>query len=299
MNRGDSMKKIKKDFTTTLTTVLSILVGNALLAFVVAAFIIPHDIVMGGTTGIAIVINKFFPIDTALVVFVLNTVLLFIGLIVIGKKLFFTSIASTLLYPALLAIMQRIPNIENLTDNTLLASLFAGVLMGLSLGLVMRVGSSTGGMDIANLVFAKLSHKGVAIFVYISDIVVVGAQAAVSTPEKIMLGVVVLVLESIMLDKTMIYGQSQLQVFVVSSKYDEIRRRFLTELQAGVTMSYIQTGCLGEDEKAVVCVIPTRKLYYANEIVREADPEAFITITKIKEVRGRGFTTERIFENIG
>ncbi len=289
------MQKAKKDALSYLETGVCILLGNALLAFLVAAFIIPHDIVMGGTTGIAIVVHKLFHIDTALTVFVLNTALLFVGLFVVGKKLFFTSIASTLLYPVLLAVMQRVPHIDEFTDNALLASLFAGVLMGLSLGLVMRVGSSTGGMDIANLVFAKLFHRPVAVFVYVSDIVVVGAQAAVNTPEQIMLGIVVLVLESIMLDKAMVYGQTQNQVFVISQKYEEIRVKFLTELNAGVTMHYVQTGCLGDKQKAVMCVIPTRKLYAANEIVRAIDPEAFVTITKIKEVRGRGFTAERRF----
>ncbi|MBR3149230.1 MAG: YitT family protein [Eubacterium sp.] len=275
-----------------------ILFGNALLAFAVTAFIMPHDIVMGGTTGIAIMLNRLFGVNTALTVFVLNTILLFIGLLIIGKKLFFSSIASTLLYPSFLALMQKIPNVDSFTDNPLLSALFAGVLMGLAIGLVMRVGSSTGGMDIANLVAAKLFHKPVAVFVYVFDFSVIGAQAAINAPEQIMLGIVVIALESFMLDKALLYGQSQLQVFVVSPRYREIRLRFLKELKAGVTLSYIQTGALGEKEMAVVCVIPTRKLYYANEIVRNTDPEAFITITKIKEVRGRGFTSERTSADI-
>jgi uncharacterized membrane-anchored protein YitT (DUF2179 family) len=58
-------------------------------------------------------------------------------------------------------------------------------------------------------------------------------------------------------------------------------------------MSYIQSGLKGEDGKGIICIIPSRKLYYANEIVRNIDPKAFITVTKIKEVEGRGFTTER------
>lgn len=286
------MKK-KIDIVSSLKTVLFILIGNALLAFLVAAFIIPHDIIMGGTTGIAIVVNRLYPIDTALLVFILNAVLLLIGLFVIGKKLFITSIASTLLYPAFLAFFQRIPGIETLTDDTLLASLFAGVLMGISLGLVMRVGSSTGGMDIANLVLAKITHRNVAIFVYLTDIIVVGAQAIVSSAQSILLGIVVLVLETIVLDQVMIFGKSQIQLYVISSKYDELRRRFLTELSAGVTMSQIQTGVRNEPQLAVMCVIPSRKLYYADEIVRSVDENAFMTVTKIKEVRGRGFTSER------
>ncbi len=287
------MKDLKKKSISTFKMVLFVLLGNALLAFVVTAFIIPHNIIMGGTTGIAIVLNKAFGIDTALIVFILNVILLFLGLIVIGKKLFITSVASTLLYPAFLSLMQRIPGIDSLTGNTLLASLFAGVLMGISLGLVMRVGSSTGGMDIANLILSKITHRSVSIFVYITDIIVVGAQAIVSDSESIMMGIVVLVLESLMLEQVMIFGQAQIQLFIISEHYEEIREKFLKELNAGVTMSYIQTGLLGEDGKGIICIIPSRKLYNANEIVRSIDPEAFITVTKIKEVKGRGFTSER------
>ena len=287
------MKDLKKKSISTFKMVLFVLLGNALLAFVVAAFIIPHNIIMGGTTGIAIVLNKAFGIDTALIVFILNVILLFLGLIVIGKKLCITSVASTMLYPAFLSLMQRIPGVDSLTGNTLLASLFAGVLMGISLGLVMRVGSSTGGMDIANLILSKITHRSVSIFVYITDIIVVGAQAIVSDSESIMMGIVVLVLETLMLEQVMIFGQAQIQLFIISEHYEEIREKFLKELNAGVTMSYIQTGLLGEDSKGIICVIPSRKLYNANEIVRSIDPEAFITVTKIKEVKGRGFTSER------
>ncbi len=288
------MKMAKKNARDIAKTSCFILLGNGLLAFLVAAFIIPHDIIMGGTTGIALVLNRLFGVDTALVVFILNAFLLVLGLIIIGKKLFFTSVASTILYPLMLALFQRIPGIDKLTDNTLLASLFAGVLMGLSLGLVMRVGSSTGGMDIANLILSKLTHRSVAIFVYITDIIVVGAQAVISDSESIMMGIVVLVLESLVLEQTMVFGKAQLELFVISEKYNEIRLKFLKELKAGVTMSYIQTGYLASDEKGIICVIPSRKLYAANEIVRSVDPEAFVTVTKIKEVSGRGFTSERL-----
>ena len=287
------MAKVKKNFLDYLKTTVFILLGNALLAFLVAAFIIPHGIIMGGTTGIAIVINRFFPIDTAVVVFILNFALLILGLFVLGKKFFMTTIASTLLYPMFLGIFQRIPGIDNLTDDTLLAALFAGVLMGMSLGLVMRVGSSTGGMDIANLVMHKIFHKPVAVFVYITDIIVVGGQALISKPNQILLGIVVLVLESLMLDQVMIFGKSQIQVYIISDKFEEIRIKLLTQLQAGVTLQYIETGAMHKEQKAVLCIIPPRKLYRATELVHEIDPDAFISITKIKEVRGHGFTEER------
>jgi len=287
------MAKVKKHFIEYFKTGVFVILGNALLAFLVAAFIIPHDIIMGGTTGIAIVLNKLLGWNTVAVVLISNTVVLILGLIIIGKKLFFTSVASTFLYPLFLYLIQKIPNIDNLTDNTLLAALFSGVLMGLSLGLVMRVGSSTGGTDITNLIFAKLTHKSVAIYVYLSDIIIVAAQAVVADSESIMLGIVVLVLESLVLEQAMVFGTSQIELFVISQKYEEIRLRLLTELRLGVTMSYIETGALKEESKGIICVIHPRSLYAANELIRSIDPNAFVTVTKIKEVRGRGFTQER------
>ena len=271
-----------------------ILAGNALLAFLVAAFVIPQDIIMGGTTGIGIVLGKILPVETAAIVLALNLILLFAGLIVLGKEFFLTTVASSVLYPVFLGLMQRIPGIDSLTDNELLAALFAGVLMGLSIGMVMRVGSSTGGSDILNLMLHKWFHLPVAFFVYLTDTVIVGGQAVFTTPEKLLYGIVVLVLESLVLDQVMVFGTDQIQIYVISSRYDEIRHCLLKDLEAGVTMSLIETGCLEKPQKGVLCVIPNRKLYAATEKIQAIDPEAFITITKIKEVRGRGFTKERL-----
>lgn len=287
-------KKSWKDY---IKTTLFIIVGNALLAFLVAAFIIPHDIIMGGTTGIAIVLNRIIPVETATLVLIQNVGLLILGLAVLGKKFFFTTVASSVLYPVFLGIMQKIPNIEKITDDTLLASLFAGVLMGISLGLVMRVGSSTGGMDVVNLVLHKWLHIPIAILVWATDIIVVGGQALFVKPEKTLFGIVVLVLEAYALDKVMIFGKSQTQLYVISRNYEEIRKALISDLNLGVTMSHIETGLLENEQKAVLCVIPSRKLFDTTEKIQSIDPEAFITITKIKEVRGRGFTKAREYLN--
>jgi len=274
--------------------VLSLVAGNALLAFLVEAFIIPHDIIMGGTTGIGIVLNRVWPqLNVSVFVMILNVVLLIFGLIVLGKKFFFTTVASSMMYPAFMAIFEQIPEIRTLTDEPLLAAVFAGCLMGVALGLVMRVGSSTGGMDVVTLVLNKWFHLPVALFVWITDILVVGGQAIFSSSEKTLLGILVLVLESIVLDKAMILGKAQIQLFVISEKYEEIRKTLLLDLQAGVTMAMIETGNLRQEAKGVICVIPPRKLYSATEMIHGIDPAAFITVTQINEVRGRGFTEER------
>lgn len=274
-------------------TCAAILAGNALLAFTVEAFIIPHDIIMGGTTGLAIVLARVIPMETATIVLALNTALLLLGGLVLGRKLVTTTLASSLLYPLFLAAMERIPGIGSVTSNPLMASMFGGGLLGASLGIVMRVGSSTGGMDIASLVLHKWTHIPVSVCVYVMDVLVIGGQAIFSSAEPILYALVLLVLQSLVLDRVMILGLAQIQLFAVSQQYEEIRRRILTELEAGATMVEIQTGALQQRQKGVLCVIPRRKLYAATELIQSVDPTAFITITQVKEVRGRGFTLER------
>lgn len=287
------MKPYDKPAKRAAITLLCVLSGNALLAFLVAAFIIPHDIIMGGTTGIGIVLHKAIPqMDVSLFVLILNGILLLIGLFTLGKKFAVTTVASSFLYPVLLGFFQRIPGIDSMTDNALIAAVFAGTLMGVALGLVMRVGSSTGGMDIVTLVLNKYTHIAVSIWVYITDIIVIGGQALSCPAEKTLLGIIVLVLEAIVLDKAMILGKSQIQIFVISEAHEQIRQALMAETEAGVTMTMIETGWLKKQQQGVLCVIPQRKLYAATELIQQIDPQAFITITQIREVRGQGFTIE-------
>lgn len=287
------MKPYDKPAKRAAITLLCVLSGNALLAFLVAAFIIPHDIIMGGTTGIGIVLHKAIPqMDVSLFVLILNAILLLIGLFTLGKKFAVTTVASSFLYPVLLGFFQRIPGIDSMTDNALIAAVFAGTLMGVALGLVMRVGSSTGGMDIVTLVLNKYTHMPVSIWVYITDFIVIGGQTLFNPAEKTLLGIIVLVLETIVLDKAMILGKSQIQIFVISEAYEQIRNALMEQTEAGVTMTLIETGWLKKQQQGVLCVIPQRKLYAATELIQHIDPQAFITITQIREVRGQGFTIE-------
>ena len=220
----------------------AILAGNILLGFAVAAFILPSGVIMGGATGVGIVLARFIPLDTATIVLCVNLMALALGWAVLGWRFVVATIASSLLYPIFLGAAQRIPGIDQLTADPLLAALLGGGLVGIAVGLVMRVGSSTGGTDVVNLV-----------------------------------------------------RQSQTQLFVVSSQYEKLRQKCLTELQAGTTMVYIETGRTRTLQRGVLCVIPPRKLYAAQALIQSVDPHAFLTITQIKEVRGQGFSSERIY----
>ncbi|MDE7187794.1 MAG: YitT family protein, partial [Lachnospiraceae bacterium] len=261
------MKISRKRIFDILRTWAVILIGNALVAFLVTAFIKSHGIIMAGTTGIGLAISRFFPVDTATAVLILNVFMLLLGLLVLGKKFFFTTVVSSLLYPFFLAIMQCLPGVTCLTTDPLLAALLGGGLLGTALGMVMRVGSSTGGMDVVNLVMHKCLHWPISVAVWITDIFVLCIQVPFSNTEQILYGTIMLAVESLVLNQVMLLGQSQIQLMIISQQFEDICGKLLTDLQAGVTMMLIETGCVRRAGKGVLCVIPPRKLFTAKELI--------------------------------
>lgn len=276
-----------------METIIGVLLGNAVLAFTVAAFLVPHGIIMGGATGIGLTISHYIAMDLSAIIFVVNIILFVLGTIVLGKTFALTTLVSTFVYPVFLSVMRSIPGITELTDNIMLASLYGGALLGLGIGLVVRVGASTGGTDILALVLHKWFHISLAVLVYIVDFTVLLCQALFSNSEQILYGILVLIVSTAALNRVILMGQSQIQLFIVTEKYEEVKEKVLNEIDAGVTMVHIETGYGAKQQKGVLCVIPNRKLYSVNQMVQMTDPKAFITITQINEVRGRGFTIER------
>lgn len=282
-------KKWKKN----LWTIIGVLAGNLILAFTVSAFMVPHGIIMGGATGMGLTISHYFPIDLSLIIFIVNAILFVLGAVVLGKKFAVTTIISTFVYPTFLSVVRQIPGVADMTDNIMLATIYGGALLGLGIGLIVRVGASTGGTDILALVFNKWFHIPVAALLYVVDFTVLGMQVFFSNSEQILYGILALILTTIVLNRVMLMGQSQIQLFIITELYEEVKEKMLKEIDAGVTMVHIETGYGKKQQQGVLCVIPKRKLYSVKELVQMVDPKAFITITQINEVRGRGFTLER------
>ena len=277
-----------------LRTFAGIFAGNVSNALAVAAFIVPNSILIGGSTGISLTLQHAFGMELTVTVFAFNVLFFVLGAWVLGKKFALSTVASTLLYPALLALFQRIPGIDALTENDLLAAIFAGLLLGIGIGLIVRQGASTGGTDILAMVLNKFTHAPVAVLLYVVDFIVLGMQAFFCTSEQILYGVLSLLITTAVMNQVVLFGQAQLQLLIVSEKYEALREKLLRDLDVGVSMIYIETGLGKKRRMAVLCVIPQRKLYAANELIRQIDVNAFTMISRVKEVKGRGFSLERV-----
>lgn len=278
----------------TISTVLYVLLGNTILAFVVVAFVIPAGLVMGGATGLGLTVNHYLPeLDLSMIIFCFNVVLFILGALILGKKFALTTILSTIFYPTMLEVMSRIPGIGQLTDNVLLSVIYAGILLGVGIGVIIRAGASTGGSDILALVMNKGLHIPVAICMYIVDFAIIGIQIPISTAEELLYGILALILCTVVLGRVTVVGQAQIQLFVISEYYREVKLALLDDIEAGATLVKIETGLEGKEQSAVLCIIPNRKLHDVKQTIQKIDPQAFITITQINEVKGRGFSIDR------
>ncbi|MGN1275630.1 MAG: YitT family protein [Floccifex sp.] len=273
---------------------IQVIFGNLLLAIAVQAFIIPSQIPMGGATGFALAIHHFLGFRTSIVVFVVNGLLLIIAGIFFGKEFVKKTILSTLIYPVLLEIVALIPGISTITGDLMLCALFGGILVGCAMGLVVQAGGSTGGSDIVALLLNRFTKWSVGTSVYIIDFCILALQAIFSNKEMILFGIVLTIVITTIINRLLPDGKVSLQVMIISSQYEIIRKNILFDIQAGTTLFYIETGYAKEQQKGILCVIPRHKLFALKEMVYQVDPYAFLTISVVSEVDGQGFSTKRL-----
>ena len=142
------MRHIKKFMIDTIF----VIIGNAIVAFGIAAFAIPADLIVGGSTGLSLIIGRIIPLNYPTIVLFINIFMLIMGYIFLGKKFVVGTIVSTLIFPTFLGIFSSIPALQHLTQDLLLSAIYAGLFIGFGLGVVLRLGYSTGGMDIPPII---------------------------------------------------------------------------------------------------------------------------------------------------
>ena len=272
-----------------LVKIAAIIFGNLLIALAVTAFIVPHGLVLGGSTGIALVITHLVPLQLSLVVLVANVVLFVLGAAFLGRVFAASTILSTFAYPLAMAILETLP-LGELVEDPMLAAISAGALMGAGAGLILRAGGSSGGTDIIALVAQKYLHANVSALLWVIDGCVIACQLPFSDTEQTLMGILSLTLLTIVMNRVMVTGRSQVQLLIFSTEYETIREKILGEQDAGVTMVPIEQGYTRRQSKALLSVVPRRKLWAIREMITEVDPAAFWVISEVSEMRERDLT---------
>ena len=271
-------------------SIVAMLLGNFAVAAAVIIFIAPQGIILGGSTGIALALTHYISFPLSATVFIINMLFFVTGFVFLGKKFALTTIANSILYPLAMSLLEQLPIAgKPVTDNIMLAAVFGGVLMGGGIGLLLRAGGSSGGTDIPALILNKYFHLNVSALLYVIDGLVLCSQAFFSSIEQILYGIFVLALFTMTMNRIMLMGKSQIQLFIISDESETIRQQILAE-DAGATMFYVEKAYTGKQGKCIMCVIPRRKLYLITQLISVTDPDAFFTISEVNEVRGAGFS---------
>lgn len=293
------MKDIKRKcgYMKDIKNIIGILIGNTIYALAVTMFILPNNLITGGTTGIAMFLNATIGIPISLFVYIFNIVMFLLGWFVLGKKFALTTLISSFYYPFILGIFEKIFKNETMSNDTLLCVIFAGLMIGLAIGIVIRCGASTGGMDIPPLILNKKLAIPISVSMYGFDFIILLGQMIIRKREMVFYGILLVLIYTIILDKVLVIGKSQIQVKIISSKYNQINEMIINKLDRGSTLIHSETGFMHNHYPIVLTVVNNRELSLLNNYVYAIDSDAFMIINKVNEVRGKGFSSEKRYEN--
>ena len=275
------------------STVAKVIFGNVFYAFVIKLFLLPGNLMTGGTTGIGLVVKHFTGASISGFVLAFNIVMLIVGVIFLGKKFALTTILSSFTYPIALEAANHIFGDLVITDNSMLNTIFAGLGIGIGLGIVIRTGASTGGMDIPPLILNKYFRIPVSVSLNVFDILILLPQILYNPPERFLYGILLVMIYTTVLDKVLVMGNTKTEVKIISKQVEEVRQAILAQVDRGVTMLYGEGGYKQEQKQIVLSIVSNRELPQVEKLIRQIDPEAFMIISRVTEVRGRGFSLSK------
>lgn len=284
-------KEIKNIFNA--KKIFFVLLGNTIYCAGIVAFVLPTGLVTGGTTGLGLIVNHYFGIPIELFAGIFNAFMFLLAVLILGRTFALTSLISTFYFPVILGAFQKIDWMQELTDDPMLCTIFAAVSIGIGVGMVIKAGASTGGMDIPPLILNKKIGLPVSVGLYTFDFMILIGQMFFRDTEKSLYGILLVMIYTVLVDKVLLLGKNQMQVKIMSEKYEEINSMIHQKLDRGTTLYHTESGYLHNNGFLVMTVVSNRELPRLNQLVMEIDDKAFMVISQVSEVKGRGFTLHK------
>lgn len=270
-----------------------IILGTTLLAIAITVFFDAYGMVIGGISGIAIILKELTlgVIDGGIPIWltnlVLNVPLFLLALLIKGKDFGWKSLFATMYLSFALYITQFIPAIE---INITLSSIFGGVVAGLGLGLVFSVFATTGGTDLAaSIIQHFVKYLSVAKIMMILDGLIIAGGFFVFGIEKTLYALISIFITVKVIDAILEGINFAKATFIITEHDEEVAKSLLSKLERGVTGLHGQGMYTGNQKTVLLCVVPLRQIGKLKEIVKEIDSNAFVIVADVREVLGEGF----------
>ena len=299
----------EKNILRSVKNILLVILGTAILAFGTAVFMIPYDLVAGGISGIAIVIDMLIPeslgfITVDIIITVLTWFLFLLGLITLGRSFALKTLVSAIVYPPCITLFMKLvsPDVlggyfyleggEYQEIAFIIAATVGGVLVGLGCAVAFLGGGSTGGVDVFAFIICKLFPKlksSKVIFIIDASIVVLGIFVVKDIVVSI-LGILCALVGALLIDKVFLGGREAFIAHIVSDKYEEINRLIIERIERTTTIFDVVGGYSGETKKMLMLSFTMSQYNEILNIINITDKYAFVTVHKAHEINGEGWT---------
>lgn len=293
---------------------LLINLGVFLMAFAYSLFLDPNHVIVGGVGGISTLISSKINFSSSIIMLILNVALLIFALIFVSKDFFFKTLYASIIYPVYAYILELIrdnylkgtlPNLVNIApvegiDSRIISAgaylvivIFGAVISGIGLGLALRNGSSTGGVDIIQRILLKYFKLPFSVsLIMIDGSIVLISGIIYKDIFTVLYGAMFIAISGYVMDAIIFSGFNSRCVNIVTSKPNEIKNQIFDILARGVTVVHAKGGYTDIDRTLLVCVMSNHEFYKMKEIIYSIDEKAFIYVTRASEVHGEGFTPE-------
>ncbi len=268
--------------------------GTALYAFGLQYFIIPNLLMEGGVTGVAVLLNYALDLPVSLTSLAINLPLFFLGWRQLGKHAMIYTLAGTLLLSLFLWIAEVLVHrgwlIPFQSENDfILIVLYAGVTLGIGLGLVFRAGGTTGGVDIIARILHRMRGWSMGQIILTLDVLILGVSLLFIPKEKVLYTLVSVFIASKIIDFIQEGAYAAKAFTILCHTPEKLAKDITRELERGVTLMPAIGGYSGENKTVVYCVVSRFEIHKLKSLVRLHDRRAFIVISDVHDVLGEGF----------
>ena len=265
----------------------------ALYAVGIALFLNPNNLAPGGISGIAIILKKMFPglPGVGMLILLINIPILAVGIKKFGIKFILSTMYSLIVSSVLIDILPIVFNVNGVTDNKMLASVIGGATFGLGMGLMFRLDTTTGGLDIiVKIIKQKKPHLKTGQIYFLLDVVILAASAmAFKDVEVALYAAVAIYVSMVVMDRAIYGGDEATLVYIISEKRELIARRMMKEVNVGATMIQAKGAYSNETTEVIMCVMKKQTLVKVRNILKQTDSGAFMIVSSANEVFGQGF----------
>ncbi|HCL50824.1 MAG TPA: YitT family protein, partial [Clostridiaceae bacterium] len=265
-----------------------ILMGSLITAISINIFTIPHKLVSGGVSGIALIIQYLTGIPTGYMVFLINIPIFIFGIKEVDKDFIIHSLIGTVALSVFLVLTRNLSSYFYVKD-ILLSCIYAGVFGGIGIGIVLRNRGSQGGTDIIAVVVKRRYGISIASVSFIINIVIVIIGAVLNNVEIALYTLISMYVSSVVLNRVIEGFDRKKLLFIVTKKDKEVSQAIMNEIGRGVTFFYGEGAYTNEKRNVIFCIVTSFQVARTKKVIEDIDKSAFISILDAAEVEGKGF----------